>query len=98
MLRIAPITHALVPKDSAAAHAVADRNYDEFQGDHEIWKRLQTFPDSILRVTMSHCEADSIDDIIEDGSSAALARSTKHMKELVDGPVSYTHLTLPTKA
>ena len=60
MIRITPIRRALVPVDSDAAHAVADRNYDEFQGDHEIWKRLKDYPNSILRVTMSHCEADSI--------------------------------------
>ena len=65
MLQIHPIKRALIPRDSMAANAIADRNYDEFQGDHEIYQRLQNFPDSILRVTMSHCVASSEDSIIE---------------------------------
>ncbi|MEE2788326.1 MAG: DUF1015 family protein [Myxococcota bacterium] len=86
MLTIAPIKRALVPVDSQAAAAIADRNYDEFQGDHEIWSRLQQYPNSILRVTMSHCEALTTDDMLVDGSTDALARSSKNMAELVGSP------------
>ena len=88
MIRITPIRRALVPLDSAAAHAVADRNYDEFQGDQEIWERLQSHPESILRVTMSHCETTSADDIIGDGSQKALARSEQNMRELIESPLT----------
>ena len=88
MLTVTPIPRALVPVDSAAAAAIADRNYDEFQSDHEIWSRLQTCPDSILRVTMSHCEAQTPQDILQDGSTEALARSTKNMDQLIQSPLT----------
>ena len=90
MLRIHPIERALVPIDSAAATSIADRNYDEFQGDHEIFERLSRFPQSILRVTMSHCVAPSLDAMIEDGSAEALERSSAHMNELVESPLTRT--------
>ena len=88
MLRVHPIERALVPRDSAAAHAIADRNYDEFQGDEEIFHRLEAFPDSILRVTMSHCVAVSVETMLEDGSTAALERSATHMAELRASPLT----------
>ena len=51
MLSIRPIPRALVPVDSDAAQALSDRNYDEFQGDQEIWQRLQKAP----ACTMFNC-------------------------------------------
>lgn len=88
MLRVYPIARALVPVDSEAAAAIADRNYDEFQGDHEIFERLQTHPHSILGVTMSHCVAESLNDIIEDGSEEALKRSSAQMATLIESPLT----------
>ena len=88
MLRVYPIARALVPVDSEAAAAIADRNYDEFQGDHEIFERLQSHPNSILGVTMSHCVAASLDEIIEDGSEAALERSSSQMETLIESPLT----------
>ena len=90
MLQIYAIERALIPVNGDAASEIADRNYDEFQGDHEIFQRLKRRSQSILRVTMSHCVAGQLEDIIEDGSEAALERSRKHMGELVDSPLTRT--------
>ena len=59
MLTIRPIQRALVPVDSAAARRVSALNYDEFQGDLEIWEAIRSAPDSVLAVTMAHCAVDS---------------------------------------
>jgi len=85
MLSIQPIPRALVPVNSDAAQRLSDRNYDEFQGDEEIWNRLQVAPDSILRVTMAHCATPNVDALIQDGSPEALARSTANMNALAGG-------------
>ena len=85
MLSIKPIPRALVPVNSDAAQRLSDRNYDEFQGDEEIWSRLQAAPDSILRVTMAHCAAPQVDALLQDGSPEALARSTANMEALTAG-------------
>ena len=85
MLSIRPIPRALVPVDSNAAHRISDRNYDEFQGDEEVWARLQAAPDSILRVTMAHCATDQVSALLEDGSAEALACSTANMGALAEG-------------
>ena len=89
MLRIKPISRALVPANSDAAEQVADRNYDEFQSDLEIWSRLQSHPNSILGVTMSHCQSASPDDMIIDGSDEAL-RSTVNMTALIESALTRT--------
>jgi uncharacterized protein (DUF1015 family) len=88
MLTIAPIRRALVPVDSAAAAKLLAPNYDEFQGDEEVWEFLQKSPRCILRVTMAHCDVPERQDIGEDGSSAALAKAGRNLKELIDSDLT----------
>ena len=82
MITITPVHRALVPIDSAAAARVSAPNYDEFQGDREIWELLQDNPMSVLRVTMAHCHADSPETIGVRDSQSALAKAGTHMEEL----------------
>ena len=82
MITITPVRRALIPIDSAAAARISAPNYDEFQGDREIWDLLQESPMSVLRVTMAHCHADSPETIGVRDSQSALAKAGTHMEEL----------------
>jgi len=82
MITITPVRRALIPVDSAAATRISAPNYDEFQGDREIWDLLQDNPMSVLRVTMAHCHADSPDEICLSDSRDALVRAVANMEEL----------------
>ena len=82
MITITPVHRALIPIDSSAAARVSAPNYDEFQGDHEIWNLLQDNPMSALRVTMAHCSASSPDTIGPGDSRDALAKAGTNMEEL----------------
>ena len=82
MITITPVRRALVPIDSSAAARVSAPNYDEFQGDREIWDLLQDNPTSVLRVTMAHCHAPSLDEIGLGDSPDALAKAGTNMEEL----------------
>ena len=82
MVTINPIRHALVPVDSGAAQRLCSPNYDEFQSDREIWDLLQVQPESVLRVTMPHCNAATVEELLVDGSPEALAVATGKMEEL----------------
>jgi len=86
MITIEPAPRALVPVDSAAADALGAPNYDEFQGDREIYDLLQAKPDSVLRVTMAHCDAASPDSILEADSEASLERAAANMASVVADP------------
>lgn len=88
MVSILPVRRALVPVDSEAAFRLSSPNYDEFQGDREIWDMLQTRPDNVLRVTMAHCDAPRFEEILEEGSAPALARSTANMQSLLHSPLA----------
>jgi uncharacterized protein (DUF1015 family) len=90
MLTIRPVHRALVPVDSQAAWRLSSPNYDEFQGDREIWDMLQARPDNVLRVTMAHCDFPKFDAVIEEGSDAALAKSTDNMRSLLASPLART--------
>lgn len=90
MITISPVKRALVPVDSLAAHRIMGPNYDEFQSDEEIWNILQEKSDSILRVTMAHCDQMHKEEILKDGSPEALDKSTKNMQQLVDSPMTRT--------
>jgi uncharacterized protein (DUF1015 family) len=83
MITITPVHRALVPVDSAAAARISAPNYDEFQGDHEIWDLLQDNPESVLRVTMAHCDTDSPEAIGAGDSQDALARAGANMGQLI---------------
>ncbi|NIP95689.1 MAG: DUF1015 domain-containing protein, partial [Akkermansiaceae bacterium] len=77
-----PIRQALVPVDSEAAQRLCSPNYDEFQSDREVFAFIEAQPESVLRVTMPHCNAASADEILVDGSPEALALATDKMREL----------------
>jgi uncharacterized protein (DUF1015 family) len=82
MITITPVRRALVSIDSAAAALISAPNYDEFQGDREIWELLQEHPRCVLRVTMAHCDADTPDAIGRGDSPEALARASTTMDDL----------------
>jgi uncharacterized protein (DUF1015 family) len=82
MITITPVRRALVPIDADAAARVSAPNYDEFQGDHEIWALLQDNPMSVLRVTMAHCHASSLETIGIGDSQGALANASTQMDNL----------------
>ena len=82
MITITPVRRALIPIDSAAAARISAPNYDEFQGDREIWELLQVNPMSVLRVTMAHCHVDSPETIGVRDSQSALANAATQMEDL----------------
>ncbi len=84
MITIGPVRRALVPVDSAAATRMSGPNYDEFQGDHEIWRLLQEKPDNILRVTMAHCDVPAFDQALPEGSAEALQRAGRNMGQMLE--------------
>jgi uncharacterized protein (DUF1015 family) len=88
LITITPVPRALVPVDSEAAAHISAPNYDEFQGDGEIWNLLQTNPMSVLRVTMAHCDAPSIADIESGDTETSLARAKGNMQELIASPLT----------
>lgn len=88
MPTIDPVSHALVPVDSAAADALGAPNYDEFQSDEEVWELLQARPHSVLRATMPHCHVATVDAIDEDGSAASLAHAGLETRQMIDGPLT----------
>lgn len=82
MLTIRPIPRALVPADSNAARRVSALNYDEFQGDAEIWEAIRSAPDSVLGVTMAHCAVDSPAAILPGDSEASLELAHRNFQRL----------------
>ena len=88
MLNIAPVRRALIPVDTAAAQRISAPNYDEFQGDHEIWEQIVRRPECVLRITMPHCNADSPQAMLDEGSAAALALAAQKMGELKDSALT----------
>ena len=89
MVTVNPIRHALVPVDSGAAQRLCSPNYDEFQSDREIWELLQVQPESVLRVTMPHCNAPHVEEMLEDGSPEALAEGAGKMAQLVASDLTH---------
>ena len=88
MITITPVRRALVPVDSAAAALISAPNYDEFQGDREIWELLQEHPRCVLRVTMAHCDAVTPEAIGSGDSHEALARAGTNMEDLREGELT----------
>lgn len=84
MITISPLKKALLPTDNSAAQKVSGPNYDEFQSDTEIYELIQQQPEVILKVTMAHCDVDSQDDIMKEGSDEFLNKANQNMKQLVD--------------
>lgn len=87
MPTLRPISRALVPVDSPAASQVSAPNYDEFQSDREVWDLLQERPENVLKITMPHCHVGKAEEIIEDGSPAALAHATSEMRLFEKSPL-----------
>jgi uncharacterized protein (DUF1015 family) len=83
MVSVSPVPSALVPIDSAAASRISAPNYDEFQGDHEVFELLQSRPECVLRVTMAHCDVEEFAERLPDGSPDALKRAKDNFDELV---------------
>jgi len=84
MVTIRPVRRALVPVDTDAADRVSAPNYDEFQGDHEVFQVIRDRPECILRVTMAHCAVPSEDDILTQDSDDALKRARDNLEELAE--------------
>lgn len=88
MVTIRPIPRALVPIDSDAASRISAPNYDEFQGDREIWSAIQSAPDSVLRITMAHCDTSDADAILVGDSEPVLARARSNFQALAASPLT----------
>jgi len=80
-----------VPVDDDAADRVSAPNYDEFQSDLEVRALIRRAPESVLRVTMPHCDPGAEDEVAAD-SPPALARAAANMRALIDSDsVRATH-------
>jgi len=90
MVNIYPLKKALVPIDTAAAKLISGPNYDEFQSSEEIYDLIKKIPDVILKVTMAHCDADSPDQMLKEGTPEALDRSAKNMQNLIKSDLTKT--------
>ena len=88
MVSIRPIRRALIPVDSDAARRVSALNYDEFQGDLEIWEAIRAAPDSVLSVTMAHCAVARREDIMRGDSGASLTRARRNFDQLRASPLT----------
>lgn len=88
MPTIQPVARALVPVDTPAAERISARNYDEFQGDHEIFEAIRHRPDNILRITMAHCAVERPDAILPADSEQALERAAANLRALADGELT----------
>ncbi len=68
---------------------------EQFNEDEEL--DLSTLPDDELVQQMHDDLYDGLKEEIEEGTNILLERGWGADKILNDAPVSYTHLTLPTK-
>ncbi len=74
--------------DAAAAARVSAPNYDEFQSDREIQEVIAQNPESVLRITMAHCDVPPGAAPVEEGSGPALERAARNMVELAGSPLT----------
>lgn len=88
MITLRTVRRALVPVDSGAAARISGPNYDEFQDDAEIQALIADRPDSVLRVTMAHCDVPLGSPLLPEGSPEALERAARNMRRLEDGPLT----------
>ncbi len=88
MVTLRPITRALVPVNSEAAHRISAPNYDEFQSDKEVWDLLQLRPDNVLRVTMAHCHIEDLSKAVPEGGAESLQHSKEQMQVLIDSELT----------
>ncbi len=73
-----------MPADSEAAQRLSAPNYDEFQSNDEIRELIRNQPNSVLRVTMAHCDPEAGPEVAAD-SPAALARASANMRDFMEG-------------
>ena len=90
MITIRPVQRALVPVGSDAAARLSAPNYDEFQDDVEVWRAIRESPESVLRVTMSHCDVPEAAGLLEEGSAEALAKAAGNMRATIASPLTRT--------
>lgn len=90
MVTLNPVPRALVPIDSDAAQALSSPNYDEFQGDREIFDLLRRQPASVLRITMPHAVAEAPEAMVPEGGPEALQAARSRMAELRLSPMTRT--------
>ena len=88
MVTIRPVPRALVPVDSDAARRISAPNYDEFQGDQEIWDAIRKAPESVLSITMAHCAVSDPDKKLEGDSEASLALARTNLARLRSLPLT----------
>ena len=88
MVTIFPIPRALVPVDSDAARRISAPNYDEFQGDREIWDAIRSAPESVLSITMAHCAVSDLAHKLEGDSDESLALATTNLARLRSLPLT----------
>jgi len=88
MITLQPVIKALFPVDSSAAKRISGPNYDEFQSDYDVFRNIQSNKDSVLRVTMAHCDVLSSENILPDGSSEALSKACENMKALEESELT----------
>jgi len=88
VITLLPVPRALVPVDSAAARRISAPNYDEFQGDAEIQGVIVANPESVLRVTMAHCDVPAGQQPLAEGSPEALERAARTMNELSESSLT----------
>jgi len=88
LITITPVSRALVPVNSKAAARISTRNYDEFQGDDEIWNFVQANPTSVLGITMPQCDVPSLNDIGKEDLATSLTRAKLNMAELIKGDLT----------
>ena len=72
-----------MPADSEAAQRLSAPNYDEFQSDDEVRELIRNQPDSVLRVTMPHCDPEADHEVAAD-SPAAFARASANMRDFME--------------
>jgi uncharacterized protein (DUF1015 family) len=88
LITLTPIPRALLPVDSTAAAQLSAPNYDEFQGDQEVWEVIRANPESALRVTMAHCDVDAPTLIGVADSEESRARAAANMAELISSDLT----------
>ncbi|SVB21609.1 uncharacterized protein METZ01_LOCUS174463 [marine metagenome] len=88
MITITPVPRALLPVDSDSATHLSAPNYDEFQGDEEVWEIIRTNPTSVLRITMAHCDVDTPELIGLADSEGSLIRAVSNMDELIESELT----------
>ena len=88
MVTIRPVDQAMIPVDSDAAQKIMGPNYDEFQSDLEVFEIIQAHPENILRLTMAHCDVETEDEILKDGSPEALDKARANRDALRDSDLT----------